>query len=234
MFAVTFLVNSVISLFTNLSICDNLRHTSGHIHAVLTILFVWDFRFSQQRVWRWLSSWTWRLVVSLKQTDVSEACTASIITLIMEAVRSSETSIYFNDMTRCYICKAVVFYCGCVCYCIVVMMIIIMIMMVLVMITIPLLSVQYSWCRYPLIVEHTLTLTREDGVYPRCLQCNLYTAVSVLRARLVRNRIEGDDKLMVTCRTVLQWAPAYVARNRLHGATHQFDTNKSEANIRRR
>jgi len=44
----------------------------------------------------------WRRVVSLKYTDVSELRTASIITL-MGTVRTSETSVYFNETTRLYI-----------------------------------------------------------------------------------------------------------------------------------
>jgi hypothetical protein len=43
-----------------------------------------------------------RRVVSLKQTDVSEVHTAPIIALMMEAVRTSETSVY-NETTRRYI-----------------------------------------------------------------------------------------------------------------------------------
>jgi hypothetical protein len=42
-------------------------------------------------------------VVSLKQSDVSEVCTASIIkamALMMETLRSSETSVYFNEIPR--------------------------------------------------------------------------------------------------------------------------------------
>jgi hypothetical protein len=47
-----------------------------------------------------------RHVVSLKWTDVSEVRTASIIrviALMMEAVRTSYTSVYFNVTTRRYI-----------------------------------------------------------------------------------------------------------------------------------
>jgi hypothetical protein len=50
-----------------------------------------------------------RRVMSLKQTDVSEMCTAFIIkqiiyinNLMMAVVRTSETSVYFNEITwRC-------------------------------------------------------------------------------------------------------------------------------------
>jgi hypothetical protein len=35
--------------------------------------------------------------------DVSEDCTASIIRVVMEAVCTSETSVYFNKTTWCYI-----------------------------------------------------------------------------------------------------------------------------------
>jgi hypothetical protein len=45
-----------------------------------------------------------RRVVTLKWADVSEVRTASIIiALMMEAVRTSETSIHFNVTTRRYI-----------------------------------------------------------------------------------------------------------------------------------
>jgi hypothetical protein len=53
----------------------------------------------------------------LKYTDVSEVRTASIIrainplinALIPEAVRTSETSVYFNETTRAMSQKAVIF-----------------------------------------------------------------------------------------------------------------------------
>jgi hypothetical protein len=41
-----------------------------------------------------------RRVVSFKKTDVSEVHTASIIALMMEAVHTCETSIYFNGTTQ--------------------------------------------------------------------------------------------------------------------------------------
>jgi hypothetical protein len=45
----------------------------------------------------------WRGVVTFKLTDVSEARTASIIALMMDAVRTSEKSVNFNVTTRRYI-----------------------------------------------------------------------------------------------------------------------------------
>jgi hypothetical protein len=42
-------------------------------------------------------------VVSLKQTDISEVHIASIIRAMMEAVQTSETSVYFNKTTQRYI-----------------------------------------------------------------------------------------------------------------------------------
>jgi hypothetical protein len=39
----------------------------------------------------------------LKQTDVSEVHTASIVALMMEAVHTSEMLVYFNESTRHYI-----------------------------------------------------------------------------------------------------------------------------------
>lgn len=48
-------------------------------------------------------------------------------------------------------------------------------------------------------------------------------------ARLVRNTIEGDDKIMVTCPAELQCAPVYIARNRLHGPAHQLTQIKVRA-----
>jgi hypothetical protein len=44
----------------------------------------------------------YRRAVLLKQTDVSEVFTASIITQMMEAVRTSETSVCFHETTRPY------------------------------------------------------------------------------------------------------------------------------------
>jgi hypothetical protein len=45
----------------------------------------------------------YRLVVTLKLTDVLGVRTASIIALIMEVVRNSETSVNFNVTTQRYI-----------------------------------------------------------------------------------------------------------------------------------
>jgi hypothetical protein len=42
-------------------------------------------------------------VVKLKSTDVSEVLTASIIALMMEAIRTSETSVNFNLTAQRYI-----------------------------------------------------------------------------------------------------------------------------------
>jgi hypothetical protein len=39
----------------------------------------------------------------LKLTDVSEVCTAFIIRAMMEAVRTSETSVNFDVAMRCYV-----------------------------------------------------------------------------------------------------------------------------------
>jgi hypothetical protein len=52
-----------------------------------------------------------RHVVSLKYADISEVHTASIISaiLMMEAVRTSETSVYFNETTRRCVLEAVMF-----------------------------------------------------------------------------------------------------------------------------
>jgi hypothetical protein len=44
----------------------------------------------------------WRRVVSWKKADVSDMRTASIIALMMEAVRTFETSVHFNVTTRRY------------------------------------------------------------------------------------------------------------------------------------
>jgi hypothetical protein len=66
--------------------------------------FMWDFRFSQRRVWSLESSWMYNRADTLNSTDVSEVCTASIfIAMMMEAVRTSETSVSFNVTTRRYI-----------------------------------------------------------------------------------------------------------------------------------
>jgi hypothetical protein len=46
------------------------------------------------------NSWVF---VLLKHTDVSEVHTASTIALMVEAVRTSETSVYFSENTRQYI-----------------------------------------------------------------------------------------------------------------------------------
>jgi hypothetical protein len=45
----------------------------------LTILGMWDFRFSRRRVWSLESFWMQQRVVTLKLTDVSQVRTASII-----------------------------------------------------------------------------------------------------------------------------------------------------------
>jgi hypothetical protein len=62
------------------------------------ITVLWDFRFSRQWVWRWKLS-----VVLLKYKDISEVRTASIIALILEAVTTSETSVYCNKTTWRYV-----------------------------------------------------------------------------------------------------------------------------------
>jgi hypothetical protein len=46
-----------------------------------------------------------RRVVWLNYTDVSRVSTASAIALMMVAVQTSETSVYFNDITRRYIAE---------------------------------------------------------------------------------------------------------------------------------
>jgi hypothetical protein len=63
----------------------------------------WDFRFSRRRVWGWLSSGLLRRVVWYKLADVSEVLTAPIIraiTMLMEAVWSSETSVNYQTTRR--------------------------------------------------------------------------------------------------------------------------------------
>jgi hypothetical protein len=44
----------------------------------------------------------WSTVVSLRLTDVSDMRTASIITLMMKAIRTSEISVYFDETIRRY------------------------------------------------------------------------------------------------------------------------------------
>jgi hypothetical protein len=54
-----------------------------------------------QPVARHYTDWAARLIVSLKQTNILEVRTACIIrTMMMEAVRTSETSIYFDTTRR--------------------------------------------------------------------------------------------------------------------------------------
>jgi primosomal replication protein N len=55
---------------------------------------MWDLRFSRLPVWRLEPSGIERREVLLEYTDVSEERTHSIITVMMEAVRASETSVY--------------------------------------------------------------------------------------------------------------------------------------------
>jgi hypothetical protein len=62
----------------------------------------WVLRSYWFRLWRWESSGIYRRVVSLEYTDVSEVLTATIITLKMEAVCTSETWVY-SETTRRYI-----------------------------------------------------------------------------------------------------------------------------------
>jgi hypothetical protein len=45
----------------------------------------------------------------LEQTDISEIRTASIISLMMQAVHNSETSVYFKETTWRYIPEASIF-----------------------------------------------------------------------------------------------------------------------------
>jgi hypothetical protein len=55
-----------------------------------------DFTFLLWQVWDLAPC-------NLVEVDVSEACTASIMAMMMEAVCASETSVYFNETTQCYI-----------------------------------------------------------------------------------------------------------------------------------
>jgi hypothetical protein len=57
---------------------------------------LWNFRFSQRRVWRWLSCQMLRHVVWWKFTDSSEVLVASIIW----GMEASETSVNFYQITR--------------------------------------------------------------------------------------------------------------------------------------
>jgi hypothetical protein len=60
----------------------------------------WDFRFSQRRVWRWLSSGMLWCVVWQILTDVSEYLTASVIRAMIEALSSSEASVRIYETIR--------------------------------------------------------------------------------------------------------------------------------------
>jgi hypothetical protein len=88
-------------------IASDFKSTSSYqklyVGALWTGVLLWVLRSYWFRLWRWESSGIYRSVVSLEYTDVSEVLTASIITLKMEAVRTSETSVYSNETTRRYI-----------------------------------------------------------------------------------------------------------------------------------
>jgi hypothetical protein len=74
---------------------------------------VWHVRFSQQWVCRWQPSGIYRCVVLFKLTGVSEVHTASIIRTMMEAVCTSEVSVYFNKTTQQYIPESCHLYTHC-------------------------------------------------------------------------------------------------------------------------
>jgi hypothetical protein len=62
-------------------------------------LILWDFRFWRRRVRRWQPYGIQRRVVSLKQTDVSEVRTASIIRALYPRRLSPPTYYCFADYT---------------------------------------------------------------------------------------------------------------------------------------
>jgi hypothetical protein len=79
------------------------------------ILFSWwDFRFSQWKVWKLQPSGIQHCVVSPKETNISQVRTAYIIiALMMEAVCTSETLVFFK-ISGCYIpegCNLQFYYC---------------------------------------------------------------------------------------------------------------------------
>lgn len=66
---------------------------------------VWGYRFSWCWTWRWQPSGIQRLEFSLKQTYISDV-SGQLTTLMMTAVQTSETSVYFNKIILCYVSEA--------------------------------------------------------------------------------------------------------------------------------
>jgi hypothetical protein len=101
-----------LSLSLTLSHSLSLTHSLTHAHSLsltlslsrsVTSLYtqhhvrMCDFRFSRWRLWRRQPSGTWCRIFSSKNIDFSEVRTASIFSaLMMEAARTSETSVYSN------------------------------------------------------------------------------------------------------------------------------------------
>jgi hypothetical protein len=83
--------------------CQSCLNTKT-IRSVYSILYpVWDFRFSWRRVWSYRVFWG---VAPCSHVEVDRRFRGAycpIIALIMEAVRTSETSVNFNVTTRRYI-----------------------------------------------------------------------------------------------------------------------------------
>jgi hypothetical protein len=67
------------------------------------LLSWWDFGFCWWRLWRWHPSRMFCRVVSKKLTDVWEVFTAVIMSLMMEALTISKTSVNFYETTGCNI-----------------------------------------------------------------------------------------------------------------------------------
>jgi hypothetical protein len=73
-------------------------------YSRLNLLPVWDFKFSRRRLWSSESSGMYCRVLNWISTDVSEVRAASIMrALMVDAARTSETSVYITLRTRQYI-----------------------------------------------------------------------------------------------------------------------------------
>jgi hypothetical protein len=84
-------------------ICINILNFHGWLTDFQSFGYLWDFRFSWQRVWSLESSGVSCHVVTWKLSDISEVCTVSIIRAMMNAVRTSEMLVNFNMTTWRYI-----------------------------------------------------------------------------------------------------------------------------------
>jgi hypothetical protein len=91
------------TVFIEELIIAELMNKFSAVYGTRRFIIMWDFRFSLRRGWRWKNVRITYSLLSSKKIDVSKMHSASVFALMMEAVRTSEMFVYFNETTRCCI-----------------------------------------------------------------------------------------------------------------------------------